>query len=176
MSANDYGLITYNITTKGDQCVFPFFNNGVFYTDCVNVQNSSKPWCSTTDNYSRDGQRGDCLDYDVCQSYKTLRDPWRNAEFNRSAFPGGPLDDGGLQEGWYRFAGIGGDSLVYRCLSLVVGEISYNCSGSSISSAGLPFYTCDVVMDTPKTLDCGGGLVLYYLVPTNGTYLTRQYT
>uniref|UniRef100_A0A3B1IX13 Fibronectin type-II domain-containing protein n=1 Tax=Astyanax mexicanus TaxID=7994 RepID=A0A3B1IX13_ASTMX len=52
-----------NITTKGDQCVFPFFNNGVSYTDCVNVQNSSKPWCSTTDNYTRDGQRGDCLDY-----------------------------------------------------------------------------------------------------------------
>ncbi|XP_049325451.1 uncharacterized protein LOC103027453 [Astyanax mexicanus] len=174
MSANDYGLITYNITTKGDQCVFPFFNNGVSYTDCVNVQNSSKPWCSTTDNYTRDGQRGDCLDYDVCQSNKTLRDPWRNAEFNRSAFPGGPLDDGGLQEGWYRFAGIGGDSLVYRCLSLVVGEISYNCSGSSFSSADSAFYTCDVVMDTPKTLDCGGGLVMYYLVPTNGTYLTRH--
>uniref|UniRef100_A0A8B9JN12 Fibronectin type-II domain-containing protein n=1 Tax=Astyanax mexicanus TaxID=7994 RepID=A0A8B9JN12_ASTMX len=73
---------------EGDQCVFPFFNNGVFYTDCVNVQNSSKPWCSTTDNYSRDGQRGDCLDYGTVTLSETTNKDQILLKSRISIYPG----------------------------------------------------------------------------------------
>ncbi|XP_072513872.1 adhesion G protein-coupled receptor E3-like isoform X2 [Salminus brasiliensis] len=60
----------YGVTTKGVPCVFPFYFNGYFYTCCV-YSNASCTWCSTTDNYTRDGQRGECLNYDPSSSMKS---------------------------------------------------------------------------------------------------------
>lgn len=42
--------------------MFPFFYNGAYYNACVTFGNT-KAWCSTTDNFTRDGKQGDCLDY-----------------------------------------------------------------------------------------------------------------
>ncbi|KAL7824288.1 hypothetical protein AOLI_G00329880 [Acnodon oligacanthus] len=96
----------------------------------------------------------------VCQSHNTLNDPWRNIGFSTTSFPDGPKNDLNLKKGWYSFTGIGGDRMVYSCPSTKSTPTAQNttCAQKSITS-----------------LDCGGGLILYYLVPTNGLYASRKY-
>ncbi|KAL7845323.1 hypothetical protein AOLI_G00235150 [Acnodon oligacanthus] len=135
MDPHRAGIVTANGNSKGAPCVFPFFYNGSYYDDCVSFDHPNL-WCSTTDNYTRDGQWGECLDYDVCQYHKTLSDPWRNIGCTFSFLQN--CSDLCLKEGWYRFTGFGGDRMA-------CGE---------------------------QGLDCGGGLILYYLVPKSEIYLT----
>ncbi|XP_068731227.1 epididymal sperm-binding protein 1-like isoform X2 [Montipora capricornis] len=47
-------------TTQGKCCVFPFTYGGKVYQSCT-TKNHDKPWCSTTANYDKDGQWGNCL-------------------------------------------------------------------------------------------------------------------
>ncbi|KAL7845334.1 hypothetical protein AOLI_G00235260 [Acnodon oligacanthus] len=143
-----YNNVTANGNSKGAPCVFPFFYNGSYYDDCVSFDRPNL-WCSTTANYTRDGQWGECLDYDVCQCHRNLSDPWRNIGFNLSSFPYGQMYDLKLKEGWYRFTGIGGDRMS-----------PYTCNAS--------------VTACVRNLDCGAGLILYYLVPIRGAYRTRH--
>ncbi|KAL7852151.1 hypothetical protein SRHO_G00179360 [Serrasalmus rhombeus] len=173
----------YNVTVNGTRCVFPFFYNGLYYNTCVSFYHS-KPWCSTTNNYTRDHLWGDCLDYDVCQIHNTLRDPWRNIGFSATSFPGGPKNDLNLKEGWYSFTGIGGDRMVYSCPNTNSTPMLSSLFSNSSSSTQFQLYTCDVLywstgvqcaQQNITSLDCGGGLILYYLVPTNGLYASRKY-
>ncbi|XP_036417846.1 uncharacterized protein LOC118801596 [Colossoma macropomum] len=139
-----YCSVTANGNSKGAPCIFPFFYNGAFYNDCV-IFHHPNPWCSTTDNYTRDGKWGECLDYDVCQRHNNLSDPWRNIGFNLSSYPNLQMKDLNLQEGWYRFKGFSGDRMAYYCIRDTVSV---------------------------QNLDCGAGLILYYLVPIRGVYRT----
>ncbi|KAL7845324.1 hypothetical protein AOLI_G00235160 [Acnodon oligacanthus] len=80
------------------------------------------------------------------------------------------MNDLYLLEGWYSFTGIGGDRLGYQCLNDVISnEFLLNDTESSTD-----FYlnTCDTVTGCTWSLDCGGGLILYYLTPVNRTYTT----
>ncbi|KAI4890193.1 hypothetical protein NFI96_031400 [Prochilodus magdalenae] len=116
--------------------------------------------------------------YYVCQTHSNLSDPWRNIGFRSSPFP--EKNDLGLKAGWYSFGGIGGDHMVYFCpyTNSTPTLSSIRWSNSTIST---PFqlYTCDAVywstgvscaQQNITTLHCGGGLILYYLVPTQGLY------
>ncbi|XP_031559295.1 uncharacterized protein LOC116295583 [Actinia tenebrosa] len=47
-------------TTQGDCCSFPFIYKDKCYSYCIGVD-GVKPWCSLTDNYDRDGQKGFCV-------------------------------------------------------------------------------------------------------------------
>ncbi|KAI4896444.1 hypothetical protein NFI96_023003 [Prochilodus magdalenae] len=135
----------------GAPCVFPFFYNGTFYDDCISLDRP-KPWCSTTDNYTRDEQWGECLDYDVCQKHMVLSDLWRNIGCDHYSFGKVEENDLYLQEGWYRFTGIGGDRLTDACSTY------QDCSPENI------FW--------PSILECDAGLTLYYLIPFRGMYMT----
>ncbi|KAI4904933.1 hypothetical protein NFI96_022328, partial [Prochilodus magdalenae] len=144
-----------NVTAYGNSigapCVFPFFYDGTFYDDCISLDRP-KPWCSTTDNYTRDEQWGECLDYDVCQEHMVLSDLWRNIGCDRYSFGIEEVNDFYLHEGWYNFTGIGGDRMAYVCL------MYEDCSPEKINWL--------------RNLDCGAGLILYYLIPVTGVYTT----
>ncbi|KAI4887566.1 hypothetical protein NFI96_029668, partial [Prochilodus magdalenae] len=142
--------VTANGNSMGAPCVFPFFYDGYFYNDCISFDHSTS-WCSTTDNYTRDGQWGECLDYDVCHHHKNLSHPWRNIGCHTIFNTLCEDDDDDLKEGWYHFNGIGGDRLAYPCGHFEV------------------FGAKDVQM-----IVCGAQLVLYYLIPIRGVYLTRK--
>ncbi|XP_076842028.1 adhesion G protein-coupled receptor E3-like isoform X2 [Brachyhypopomus gauderio] len=172
--------VYYNFTVNGNSggapCFFPFFYSRQFYSDCVNISHNT-PWCSTTNNYSRDGKWGECVSYEVCSSHQNLSDPWRNVGFCSSSFSYWPINDSNLQAGWYSFTGIGGDRLVYSCpyISLIWdSNILFNNNGSSQSSSTFHLYTCDGLENSTQVLDCGGGLLLYYLSPFYGIYTTRH--
>ncbi|KAL7845270.1 hypothetical protein AOLI_G00234620 [Acnodon oligacanthus] len=105
---------------------------------------------------------------DVCFSHETLSDPWRNIGFNFTSVSGWQLNDSSLQEGWYEFSGIGGDRVVYYCLGFTFTGNTVVLNDSSVNS-DLDLNTCDV---PTQHIDCGGELVLYYLIPINGTYIT----
>ncbi|KAL7852225.1 hypothetical protein SRHO_G00180100 [Serrasalmus rhombeus] len=177
MSVNINNVFTNNVTangnSKGAPCVFPFFYNGSYHDDCVSFDRPNR-WCSTTDNYTRDGQWGECLNYDVCQCHNNLSDAWRNIGFNLSLFPDWQIHDLNLQEGWYRFSGIGGDRMAYYCLYDILSDDSNDFwLRYSEGSANLSLYTCNAsVTDHVQNLDCGAGLILYYLVPITGVYRT----
>ncbi|KAL7852230.1 hypothetical protein SRHO_G00180150 [Serrasalmus rhombeus] len=178
MDVNINYLFKNNVTAKGNSkgapCVFPFFYNGSYHDDCVSFDRPN-PWCSTTDNYTRDGQWGECLNYDVCECHNTLSDPWRNIGLKLSSFPEWQKHDITLKEGWYRFTGIGGDSMAYYCLKNIVNNnsnefwLNYNERSVDVSQD-----SCDPVTDGVQNLDCGAGLTLYYLVPITGVYLTSK--
>ncbi|XP_066516705.1 adhesion G protein-coupled receptor E3-like [Hoplias malabaricus] len=112
-----------------------------------------------------------CSSDHVCQTHEILSDPWRNIGFNASSFSGGPRNDSNLQEGWYEFRGIGGDRLDAYCLSLLLKDnillLNYGSENPDGVNA-LDLNTCDITH--PSHVDCGGGLVLYYLIPINGFY------
>uniref|UniRef100_A0A3B4D4Y9 Fibronectin type-II domain-containing protein n=1 Tax=Pygocentrus nattereri TaxID=42514 RepID=A0A3B4D4Y9_PYGNA len=57
--------MTINGNSKGAPCVFPFFYNGAYYNNCACFGHPNR-WCSTTDNYTRDGLWGECLNYAPC--------------------------------------------------------------------------------------------------------------
>ncbi|KAL7852231.1 hypothetical protein SRHO_G00180160 [Serrasalmus rhombeus] len=114
---------------------------------------------------------------DVCLSHETLSDPWRNIGFNLTSFPGGPMNELNMKEGWYHLTGIGGDNIVHYCLSIILKDSSgFRLLSDNGSSAEVALYTCDTVIDSPRRLDCGKGLILYYLFPMNGTYTTQFIT
>ncbi|KAK1803113.1 hypothetical protein P4O66_021652 [Electrophorus voltai] len=170
------GYLTDNFTVNGNSrgapCVFPFLYRGHNYSDCTDLNYHSK-WCSTTDNYDGDRQWGECLSYDVCKSHKTLSDPWRNVAFYTTSFPNWTMNDNNLQDGWYKFTGIGGDRIVYYCPHISLSSPSnelLNSSRSFQSSSAFHLYTCDI--NTPQLLHCGGALVLYYLTKNKGMYIT----
>ncbi|KAL7845335.1 hypothetical protein AOLI_G00235270 [Acnodon oligacanthus] len=107
-----YNNVTANGNSKGAPCVFPFFYNGSYYDDCVSFDRPNL-WCSTTANYTRDGQWGECLDYDVCQYHNTLSDPWRNIGLG-SRIPW-QMPDLILQEGWYLCNPVTGSAQILDC-------------------------------------------------------------
>ncbi|KAL7852150.1 hypothetical protein SRHO_G00179350 [Serrasalmus rhombeus] len=115
----------------------------------------------------------------ICQNYNTLSEPWRNIGFN-SVF-GGPPKDLNLMPGWYRFTGVGGDRLVNYCPSNSSTTPKYLINNSS--STQLQLYSCDAFYGSTgidcaqaniSTVDCGGGVILYNLSPTNGLYASRH--
>ncbi|XP_037399192.1 uncharacterized protein LOC119264671 [Pygocentrus nattereri] len=164
INSGHYYNVTANGNSKGAPCVFPFFYNGSYHHDCVSFDRPN-PWCSTTDNYTRDGQWGECLNYDVCQGHSTLSDPWRNIAFGSLLV--WKMLDLNLQEGWYRFNGTGGDQMAYYCLS----KPGFNYSSISVN---LTWNSCDPVNGSAQNLDCGAGLILYYLIPIRGAYRTSH--
>ncbi|XP_035390601.1 adhesion G protein-coupled receptor E3-like [Electrophorus electricus] len=83
------------------------------------------------------------------------------------------MNDNNLQDGWYKFTGIGGDRIVYYCPHISLSSPSnelLNSSRSFQSSSAFHLYTCDI--NTPQLLHCGGALVLYYLTKNKGMYIT----
>ncbi|XP_072513065.1 adhesion G protein-coupled receptor E3-like [Salminus brasiliensis] len=119
-----------------------------------------------------------CATNDPCQNFRTLSDPWRNVGF---FFSGAAKSDSNLKEGWYNFTGIGGDRIVQFCPDTKITPTSEFSSYNS--STHIKLYTCDTVFSSSKTMcaqkgvdtrDCGGGLILYYLTPTNGLYASRH--
>ncbi|XP_036416750.1 secretory phospholipase A2 receptor-like [Colossoma macropomum] len=169
-----YHNVTVDGNSKGAPCVFPFFHNGTNYSDCVTFDHPN-PWCSTTDNYTKDGQWGECLDYDVCLVPKTLYGTRWNSAFNSTFFT---FYDINLHEGWYHFTNNSGVHVAYYCFSNMFSDTSNetlrNFSGSPPGSDGYYVYTCATVVSSARNLDCGGGLVLNYLVPSKGTYTTSE--
>ncbi|KAL6482081.1 hypothetical protein MHYP_G00101610 [Metynnis hypsauchen] len=107
---------------------------------------------------------------DVCLSHEILSDPWRNIGFNFTSVSGWQVNDSSLQEGWYEFSGIGGDRAVYYCLSFTFTGDTVMLNNDSVNS-DFDLNTCAV---PTQLLECGGELVLYYLIPSNGTYITRH--
>ncbi len=47
-------------TVDGTLCWFPFTYAGQLKTECITTQDQPRPWCSLTENYDFDGQRGIC--------------------------------------------------------------------------------------------------------------------
>ncbi|KAK1802639.1 hypothetical protein P4O66_004284 [Electrophorus voltai] len=117
---------TINGNAKGSACTLPFIYKGNTYNTCVEF-NHSTSWCSTTSDYDKDEQWGECVYEDPCIFHKLLSDPWRNIGFNSTSFAEWPMNDLKLQEGWYQVFGIGGDVLDGTC--------SANRSGHSFCSA-----------------------------------------
>ncbi|XP_041925023.1 hepatocyte growth factor activator isoform X1 [Alosa sapidissima] len=48
------------LTIDGKECKFPFRLGGTVYHQCVSLS-STRPWCSLTHNFDRDGQWGYCI-------------------------------------------------------------------------------------------------------------------
>ncbi|XP_072513779.1 adhesion G protein-coupled receptor E3-like isoform X2 [Salminus brasiliensis] len=125
--------------------------------------------------------------YNVCQSYKTLSDPWRNTGFKSNSFPGWPMNDHNIQQGWYRFIGIGGDVLNDFCVTNSSGSnmiLSLGpCSGLSTMSSDSYAETCHLGISYSfgciyaqrllKRAFCGE-FYLYYLDSFNGCFSTRH--
>ncbi|KAL6481979.1 hypothetical protein MHYP_G00100590 [Metynnis hypsauchen] len=95
---------------------------------------------------------------DVCKYHKTLSNVWRNIGCTLNTFKN--KDDKYLQEGWYRFTGFGGDRMAYPCIN------RFDCRVRDERNW---------LQQSALNLDCGGGLILYYLVPIDGVYMTREY-
>ncbi|XP_062405605.1 72 kDa type IV collagenase-like isoform X2 [Sardina pilchardus] len=53
------GNPTINGNAGGALCVFPFKYKGIWHSKCTSVRHD-KPWCATTDDYTRDGRWGEC--------------------------------------------------------------------------------------------------------------------
>lgn len=52
-------------TEEGICCVFPFYYDSKYHYSCIK-DNHDQEWCSTTSNYERDGDWGNCVD--PCES------------------------------------------------------------------------------------------------------------
>ncbi|XP_028824718.1 adhesion G protein-coupled receptor E2-like [Denticeps clupeoides] len=125
--------------------------------------------------------------YEVCESYRNLSEPWRNHGFTSTKFPGWPKDDSRLREGWYRFTGIGGDVLYHGCffrssshrggthntLSLCRAA-TYPRAGDGVRPMGLCSGTSDLCSGSVNVLACPAGFYLYYLYPSNGSWVTAH--
>ncbi|XP_063065328.1 uromodulin-like [Engraulis encrasicolus] len=131
----------------------------------------------TGDNYG-------CSEPDPCEQYSTLSEPWRNADMARSR------DDSALQEGWFRFSGVGGDVLDGVCMdarSPLEGDqllgLRTNSYGSVRGTTNLALYVknstgCTRVRHV-KVKMCKRDSVYYFvhwLKPTavNQSYSTRH--
>ncbi|XP_062388311.1 uncharacterized protein LOC134076994 [Sardina pilchardus] len=55
---------------------------------------------------------------DPCEQYTNISDPWRNRGFLSASFQLQLKDDSDLQEGWYRFVGVGGDILDFASIPI----------------------------------------------------------
>ncbi|KAL6481977.1 hypothetical protein MHYP_G00100570 [Metynnis hypsauchen] len=65
--------------------------------------------------------------------------------------------------------------MAYYCLSNIVSnDINEFWHNYNESSVDVSQDSCDSVTDGVQTLDCGAGLMLYYLVPIRGVYMTRH--
>ncbi|XP_076135399.1 uncharacterized protein LOC143117688 [Alosa pseudoharengus] len=72
---------------------------------------------------------------DPCEQYTNISDPWRNRGFLSTSSQLQLKDDSDLQEGWYRFVGVGGDILDFASIpipSLAEQHLGY-CSLRSYS-------------------------------------------
>ncbi|KAG5278092.1 hypothetical protein AALO_G00095090 [Alosa alosa] len=72
---------------------------------------------------------------DPCKQYTNISDPWRNRGFLLTSSQLQLKDDSDLQEGWYRFVGVGGDILDFASIpipSLAEERLGY-CSLRSYS-------------------------------------------
>ncbi|KAG9262708.1 adhesion G protein-coupled receptor E3-like [Astyanax mexicanus] len=186
-----YSTFTTPGTAKGDGCVFPFIYRGNSFSSCISFRylgfKSDTMWCSMTGNYDIDKKWKKCREYDICPSYKTLSDPWRNVGFKSTSFPGWPKNDHHIRDGWYRFTGIGGDVLSDFCVPNSSGS---NMSLSLGSCRGTPTSSIDGYLDTCnlgisyssecvyaeqyiQRINCRG-FYLYYLTPSNGSFSTRH--
>ncbi|XP_076842093.1 uncharacterized protein LOC143486128 isoform X3 [Brachyhypopomus gauderio] len=111
---------------------------------------------------------------DICTNYTTLSDPWRNIGFILPLHPGWPKSDIHLMSGWYRFTGIGGDhsdgmintGMIKPCVAFDINNCDTNVTSTIIHCS-----TNDKIL---SRFNCTGGLILYYLEPTNGTYITSH--
>ncbi|XP_030636324.1 uncharacterized protein LOC115817201 [Chanos chanos] len=124
---------------------------------------------------------------DVCNSYKNISDPSRNILFRSTSFPGWPPSDSTLEEGWYRFTGVGGDVVATECPSspcgattspLTICETTIVAIGNRLIRSWLCSGTreqgwCLMAQDFLTTLVCPQGFHLYYLFPTQGRFVTK---
>ncbi|XP_076144490.1 oncoprotein-induced transcript 3 protein-like [Alosa pseudoharengus] len=72
---------------------------------------------------------------DPCEQYTNISDPWRNRGFLSTPSQLQLKDDSDLQEGWYRFVGVGGDVLDFALIpiSSLAEERLGHCSPRSYS-------------------------------------------
>ncbi|XP_035390433.1 adhesion G protein-coupled receptor E3-like isoform X3 [Electrophorus electricus] len=180
-----YYNFTINGNAKGSACTLPFIYKGNTYNTCVEF-NHSTSWCSTTSDYDKDEQWGECVYEDPCIFHKLLSDPWRNIGFNSTSFAEWPMNDLKLQEGWYQVFGIGGDVLDGTCSANRSGtNMSYSitsCKPSQSSNQNL--YNCMLLCSTSSACSltrqivnrasCHGGFFIYYLFPTTGIFSTSH--
>ncbi|XP_062389244.1 uromodulin-like [Sardina pilchardus] len=173
---------TVNGNARGAPCVFPFDLWGTPHHGCSGAYHHSH-WCSTTHTYEDDRLWGECPDYDVCDIHNVVDDPWRNVGFT-STFPSWPRTDDALAEGWYRFAGVGGDALFEGCPDSGAGGTKYPlslCGGDA--HPGLADGVRAMSLCSPdncrgdeevNVLACPEGFYLYYLYPTSKSFVTRH--
>ncbi|KAL2086241.1 hypothetical protein ACEWY4_017300 [Coilia grayii] len=125
-----------------------------------------------------------CSDID-CEQYTDLSDPWRNTGYSSAASALWPRNDSALQEGWYRFSGVGGDVLDYPCIRSpsegvqrvgVCQELGYQppregTLGLCVKTSG----GCPEVGNVTVKI-CSAGYYLHLLTPTaaNQSYSTRH--
>lgn len=133
---------------------------------------------------------------DPCEQYTNISDPWRNRGFSSVPSQSWPKMDSGLQEGWYRFTGVGGDTLDYVCFYPTQPKVSgapvvdrVGLCNNSILNPYPSFFIKEKAMQLcAKTTSgcnpignmdvkfCSGGLFhVHKLKPSsNNTYATRE--
>ncbi|XP_062395809.1 adhesion G protein-coupled receptor E2-like isoform X2 [Sardina pilchardus] len=129
-----------------------------------------------------------------CEQYTNISGPWRNRGFLPTPSQLQLKDDSDLQEGWYRFIGVGGDILDCPCLSIpsLAEERLGSCNSGPPDTC---FITChrmfsflgvkkiDLCAGTDEkgsvdVKNCGGkGYFVHKLKPSNSSqiYTTRHF-